>query len=580
MNLAWLRSSFPRFEGEPEKTRQAILLYLASVVLFFVPFLLIMINMFLGDPEESSISIVLAGIALLQIPVQLLMWSGRVRAASSVLLFVSWAAMTWIASQVAGVGDVAVVCYFLILLGAGYLLGWRAVTLLTAWTILAIWILAIYESTGLIHPVPGNPIRVAVDLSVIFVIASLEIYFVITSLTRSLKRTREELLERQRVESILYDEQEKLKLALSAAKMETWSWNIETGTILWSEGVEAMFGMAKGQFDGKYETYQSLIHPDDLLNFQQVIGRALSDDDFDYVVEHRLIRPNGEIRWVEGRGKVYRGQDGAPIRMTGTVVDVTDRKAQEAERERLISELAVKNNELEQFTYTVSHDLKAPIITIKGFLGFLNEDARTGNEERLNKDILRINEAVDKMHRLLSELLELSRIGRMMNPSETIPFADLVHETVETLQGRLAATSTQLKIANDFPVVHGDRRRLLEVLQNLIDNAAKFSKNGTGAVIEIGHRGFDDKNMPVFFVQDNGIGIAPEFHERIFGLFNRLDPTMDGTGVGLAIVRKIIEFHGGRIWVESEAGQGAAFFFALPGVENINLSRDDSLKTI
>jgi PAS domain S-box-containing protein len=475
----------------------------------------------------------------------------------------SWAAMTWIASQVEGVSDVAVVCYFLILLGAGYLLGWRAVTLLTTWTILAVWVLAFYEVMGLLRPAPANPLRIALDLTVIFILASLEIYFVIGALQRSLKSSKEELKERQKVETVLREEREKLSLALTASKMETWEWEFETGTVSWSDGIEAMFGMGKGQFDGKYETYLSLVHPEDRPNIQQSVERALSDDTYDYVIEHRFLGKDGEIHWLEGRGKVYRDANGKPVRMVGTVVDITDRKHAEAERERLIRELAAKNTELEQFTYTVSHDLKAPLITIKGFLGFLGEDARSGNRGRLESDITRINEAVDKMHRLLNELLELSRIGRMMNPPQPVPFRELVDEAVEVLQGRLESTGAKLGIAEDLPLVCGDRRRLLEVVQNLVDNAAKFCAGQPAPMIEIGCDGYE-KGMPILFVRDNGIGIPPEHHERIFGLFNKLDPTMDGTGVGLALVKRIIEFHGGRIWVESASEKGATFRFTLP----------------
>jgi signal transduction histidine kinase len=252
--------------------------------------------------------------------------------------------------------------------------------------------------------------------------------------------------------------------------------------------------------------------------------------------------------------------------MAGTVVDITDRKHAEAERERLIRELAEKNTELEQFTYTVSHDLKAPIITIKGFLGFLREDAHAGNRERLDRDITRINEAVDKMHRLLNELLELSRVGRLMDAPQSVPFRELVDEAVDILEGRLQATRARLEIADDLPLVHGDRRRLLEVVQNLIDNAAKFSAGRLEPLIEIGCETYEN-GMPVFFIRDNGIGIPAEHHERIFGLFNKLDPMMEGTGVGLALVKRIVEFHGGRIWVESEAGRGAKFLFTLPGAQ-------------
>jgi len=321
--------------------------------------------------------------------------------------------------------------------------------------------------------------------------------------------------------------------------------------------------MEQGQFDGKYETYLSLIHPKDSSRVQIAINKALSDESYDYVIEHRFIQPTGKVCWLEGRGKVYRDANGEPVRMSGTVVDVTDRKRGEEERERLIRELASKNTELEQFTFTVSHDLKAPIITIRGFLGFLKKDARSGNVERIDKDVTRITEAVDKMHRLLDELLELSRIGRLMDPAQPVPFHSLVDEAVEMLQGRLTGTKVQLKIADNLPTVKGDRRRLLEVVQNLIDNAAKFSAGQSTPLVEVGCDGYE-KEMPILFVCDNGIGISPEHHERIFGLFNKLNPTAEGTGVGLALVKRIVEFHGGRIWVESKVGSGAKFLFTLP----------------
>ena len=554
----------PRFANDPETNSQILLLHLSSNVLFFAPILLILLNHLIGSPEEKAINILLAAIALIQIPVQFLIRRGWLRIAGSILIFMSWAAMTWIASKVEGVGDVAVVCYFLILLGAGYLLGWRSVVILTTWTILAIWTLAIFEWIGFLRPVPANPIRIAIDLTVIFILASLEIYFVISALTRSAEGARKQLEERERVEKILIEERERLSLALTASRMETWTWNIETGVVSWSDGIEAMFGMKHGQFDRKYDTYLSLVHPEDLATFQQAIARALGDIEYDYVVNHRLIRPDGEVRWVEGRGRVFRESDGKPARMAGTVVDITDRKRQEAERERLLQELAAKNTELEQFTYTVSHDLKAPIITIKGFLGFLEEDALHGRQERLRQDVYRIGGAVDKMHLLLNDLLELSRIGRIVNEPETIEFSGLVQEAIELVQGRLQAASARVHMTCGTVWIRGDRRRLLEVFQNLIDNAAKFMGAQTQPQIEIGCSIEQPNGMGEFYVRDNGIGIAPEHHERIFGLFNKLDPQADGTGIGLAIVRRIIEFHGGRIRVESEPGRGATFHFTLP----------------
>ena len=243
--------------------------------------------------------------------------------------------------------------------------------------------------------------------------------------------------------------------------------------------------------------------------------------------------------------------------------ELKERKRVEAEREKIIRELESKNAELERFTYTVSHDLKSPLITIGGFIGLLEEDARSGNTVKFNKDLGRIRDAKDKMHRLLNELLELSRIGRMMNPPTDIPFAQIIDEAIMLTRGRLMAGHIQVDISTDLPNVSGDRPRLVEVLQNLIDNAAKFMGDQPQPLIEIGVRAED--NEQVFFVSDNGIGIDQAFHERIFGLFDKLDAKSEGTGVGLALVKRIIEVHGGRIRVDSEGkGKGSTFLFTLP----------------
>jgi signal transduction histidine kinase len=246
--------------------------------------------------------------------------------------------------------------------------------------------------------------------------------------------------------------------------------------------------------------------------------------------------------------------------------EMAERQRVEAEREQLIAELEAKNAELERFTYTVSHDLKAPLITIGGFLGFLEKDVRAGNFERIKADIVRISEAATKMQRLLNELLELSRIGRMMNLSQAVPFETIAREAVELVRGFIKTRGVQVEIASDLPVVYGDRLRLVEAVQNLIDNACKFMGDQPEPRLEIGQRGADTNGQPVFFVRDNGLGIDPPYHDQIFGLFNKLDPQSEGTGVGLTLVKRIIEVHGGRIWVESAgAGQGAAFYFTLPG---------------
>lgn len=242
---------------------------------------------------------------------------------------------------------------------------------------------------------------------------------------------------------------------------------------------------------------------------------------------------------------------------------VRERKHADRERRRLIVELEAKNAEMERFTYTVSHDLKAPLITIRGFLGLLEKDTIAGEIERVNRDIAQINSAAAKMQRLLGELLELCRIGRVVGKPRDVFLAELAHEVVEMLAGQISQRGAKVEIAPDLPAVYGDRARLFEVLQNLICNAVEFMGAQPDPRIEIGAR--SDGQETVFYVRDNGMGIDPRHHERIFGLFNRLDPKSDGTGIGLALAKRIVEVHGGRIWVESEGrGRGSTFCFSIP----------------
>lgn len=246
---------------------------------------------------------------------------------------------------------------------------------------------------------------------------------------------------------------------------------------------------------------------------------------------------------------------------------MVDSMLQARRHERILAEtnreLEARNAELERFTYTVSHDLKSPLVTIKGFLGYLREDALEGNLDRLENDLEHISTSADQMSQLLNDLLELSRVGRLVNPSEAVPFNTLVEEASERVQVQLDAQHVEVCVAPDMPVVYVDRPRLVEVLVNLLSNAVKFMGEQEKPQIEVGLR--KQESESIFFVKDNGIGLAPRYHEKVFGLFERIEATIEGTGVGLALVKRIIELHEGRIWVESKGlGHGATFCFTLP----------------
>ncbi len=281
--------------------------------------------------------------------------------------------------------------------------------------------------------------------------------------------------------------------------------------------------------------------------------------------EVTYVDASGQRHWLTGSKRPFRNEAGDIIGLVGVFHDITPIKQAEIEREALIADLEVKNAELERFTYTVSHDLKSPLITIKGFLGFLEQDALNGRIEQARHDIELISNAANKMQQLLDELLELSRIGRLRNPPQAIALTELAREAAELVAGQLMAHDVQVEIAPDMPTVVGDRPRLREVFENLLSNAAKFMGTQPHPRVEIGVRYDKDEVHPIIYVRDNGIGIEPQYHKKVFDLFEKLDAASEGTGIGLAIVKRIIEVHQGRIWVESAGhGQGSTFCFTLP----------------
>ncbi len=242
---------------------------------------------------------------------------------------------------------------------------------------------------------------------------------------------------------------------------------------------------------------------------------------------------------------------------------IAERRRAETLSETLVTQLRTSNDELQQFTYTVSHDLKSPLVTIRGFLGWLKKDLAAGDAERAVSDLEKIEVATGRMARLLDQLLELSRVGQVAGTFVEIPFAELAQEAAELVAGGTEERGVEVEIAPRMPAVHGDRVRLLQVLQNLLENAIKFMGEQPRPHIEIGFRA--DGGVSVFYVRDNGRGIAPAHRERIFQLFQQLDAEHEGTGIGLALVKRILAVHGGRIWVESEGeGHGSTFCFTLP----------------
>ena len=328
----------------------------------------------------------------------------------------------------------------------------------------------------------------------------------------------------------------------------------------------------------EYETMEDIIGSSDLDS--EVFDRMPDLAQQHYESEQEMMRtgvsivdlitppivssqPNAGNRWVRTNKVPLRDSEDNIIGLVGFNQDITVQQEHEVEREQLIAELEARNIEMERFTYTVSHDLRSPLITIKGFVGILEHDIKNRDADRIANDLVYIRTATDQMESLLNDLLNLSRIGRVVNPKVVISLTELATEAVKLVTGEIMKHEVSVIVPPDMPEVKGDRARLLEVFQNLLENAIKYMGSQANPQIEIGAEQRDQE--VVVYVRDNGIGVAAEYHEKIFELFDQLDPDSEGTGLGLALVRRIMDYHEGRIWVESDGvGKGSTFYFVLP----------------
>jgi len=373
-----------------------------------------------------------------------------------------------------------------------------------------------------------------------------------------------EASERKAAEEALRANEERYRLITTVSSDYTFSTDVMEDGRLGLNFVAGAFEAITGFTFEEYTArggWRAALHPEDV---------AVDDRAFETLArnqpssaEVRTICKDGTVRWVRVYAHpVWNEKENRLAGIYGAVQDIGQRKAAEEEREALIQELEARNAELERFTYTVSHDLKSPLITIRAFLGHIETAAAEGNLEAMRSDMERVYKSTAKMHQLLDDLLDLSRVGRQAKPPETVPFESIVRDALDRTHGRLADGKVKVEVASDLPAINVDRDRLVEVMQNLIDNASKFMADQKDPRIWIGARG--PAAQPVFFVKDNGAGIEPHYLERVFNLFDKLDPKSPGTGVGLALVRRIIEVHGGRIWAESLGrGQGTTFLFTL-----------------
>lgn len=367
--------------------------------------------------------------------------------------------------------------------------------------------------------------------------------------------------------------EDRLVLAQEASGSGTWDWDIGSGELTWSPELYRLFGLDPAAQPASFETWRSALHPDDAAAAEERIAASVRERS-PLVNLYRIVLPTGEVRWIEARGRASYDEAGVPRRMSGLCIDVSERIATELElethREHLedrvrarTAELEAATREMESFSYSVSHDLRAPLRALDGFSATLLEEYASELDEKGRHYLDRIRAAAQRMAELIDALLNLSRLGRRELVRGDVDVSAMARSVAAELHAFDAERTVELRIADGMGA-NADAQLLRVVLQNLIGNALKSTSKRVDATVEIGS-GLRDGER-VFFVRDNGVGFDALYSAKLFKPFQRLHgiDEFPGTGIGLATVQRIVDRHGGRVWAESVPRGGASFYFTLP----------------
>lgn len=363
--------------------------------------------------------------------------------------------------------------------------------------------------------------------------------------------------------------QEYLSQAQRLARMGSDFRDLRSDTAEWSDTSYEIFGVDKATFQPTTENFLKLVHPDDHATVARTRGEIAAGKNPE-PFEYRIIRPNGELRHIYREVVVEFDANNKPLYMIGTIRDVTEKKAQEEalrqksqEVEERNKELQRSNSELEQFAYVASHDLQEPLRMVASYCQLLQRRYNEKLDKDANEFIGFAVEGANRMQRLINDLLSYSRIGRKGGDPAPFEFADAVAGALANLKAAISDSGAIVNVGT-LPRVVGVRMQLTQLMQNLVGNAIKFHREGVTPTISVSAT--TEGAMSHIVVEDNGIGIEPQYLDRVFLIFQRLHERnkYPGTGIGLAIAKKVIEYHGGRIWIESTPGQGSRFHFTLP----------------
>jgi PAS domain S-box-containing protein len=364
------------------------------------------------------------------------------------------------------------------------------------------------------------------------------------------------LMERQEAEEALRKSEERLSLVLDATQDALWDWDFKHDKVWWNERYTEILR--------SFNRLLQYIHPDDQSMIQRTVTVHIEQGD-KFECEFRFLRPSGEVRYIWAKGKAVLNQQGNIERLAGTLTDITARKRAENALNAYKRKLEQSNRELEQFAAVASHDLKAPLRKICMFSDALQQvDGAKLSPE--GQDYLnRINKASEKMQALITDLLTISSITRKGKPFQPVHLKNVLMEVLANLEPRRKEVNGTIEF-NDMCLVEGDESQLSQLFQNLIDNSLKFHRQEAPPVVQVEAKYIANNAHCMIKIQDNGIGMKVENSPKIFEVFERLpaSTSYEGTGIGLAVVKKIVERHNGTIQLESTPGQGSIFTITLP----------------
>lgn len=360
----------------------------------------------------------------------------------------------------------------------------------------------------------------------------------------------------------LREREERLRRAQEIAHLG--SWELADGRLSWSDEVYRIYGVRPQEFAATYGAYLESVHPEDRVRADAAYGDSVREGRAGYETEYRIVRrSDGAVRHVYERCTNLRDGTGRILRSEGIVHDITERKEHEDALLGMTRKLQRSNEDLERFAYVVSHDLQEPLRTVSSFAQLL--ERRYGEQlgPEAEEFIGFMTDGTARMSALITDLLEYSRISSRAQPFEAVDLGGAVETALENLAVRMEECGGRI-LCDPMPTVHADRMQMVRLAQNLLSNAIKFCPAGRAPIVKI--RATRAGGDWLIRFEDNGIGIDAECCDQIFEVFQRLHDRSEypGTGIGLAICRRIVERHGGRIWVEPAAGAGSAFCFTLP----------------